>query len=293
MAANPKPRKQPTPLPSSPPTSGPASRTEGAGGAFGGRFRDGVGSARFDVSTLPRTFGDIGPVLVHDFKGPLSAIALNLDFVMEQLPAEATFDAVRAALGECRQAEERIFRVIANLLDVARCEEGRLSLRIQPVILLEVLTTVLAEHHDEVTARGIDLRVEVASDLPEVDTDVDLLSRVLHNLIDNALRSTKNEGTLIVSATADNGELDLRVANDGPPIAPAVRSRIFQRYLGSEYNGAGANRGIGLYFCRLALAELGATISLVDNGPFPVCFQIRHPFQSVALELASYSSYVG
>lgn len=238
-----------------------------------------------------RTFGDFAPVLIHDFKGPLSAIALNLDFVLEQLPRDSSMDSLRGALWECRQAGERIFRVIANLLDVARCEEGRLSLRIAPANLSELVAAVMAEHEEETLARSIDFRVRVPENLPLLETDVDLLARVLHNLVDNALRSVKNGGVVILTGICVPGEhgteLEIRIANDGPPIPTTIRPRLFQRHLGSEYNGAGANRGVGLYFCRLVLAELGASIALLEGSEFPVCFVIRHPIQLNALHLHS------
>src|SRR5947209_2725798 len=103
----------------------------------------------------PRTLGDITPVLVHDFKGPLSAVALNLDFVLEQLPEDPSFDAARSALAECRHSSDRIFRVIANLLDVARCEEGRMLLRISSVLLPELFQRLSASYEAELAQRDV------------------------------------------------------------------------------------------------------------------------------------------
>ena len=229
------------------------------------------------LEATPRTFGDIAPVLVHDFKGPLSAVALNLDFVLEQLPPDASFDVVRGALAECRHASDRIFRVIANLLDVSRCEEGRLNLRLSSVVLPELFCRVVATYEAELAQREVELQIVAPEDLPSVDADADLFSRVLHNLIDNALRSTRSRGKLVLSAHAIKDTMEIRVKNDGPPIPLGIRNHLFARTVGTEADGMGLNRGLGLYFCRLALHELGATISLSEEPGFPVCFVIRYP----------------
>jgi len=230
------------------------------------------------VESTQRTFGDIGPVLVHDVKGPLSAVSLNLDFVLEQLPPDASFDPVRGALSECRHASDRIFRAIANLLDVARFEEGRLMPRVSAVVLSELFLRVAASYEAELTQRHIDLRIDATGDLPSVDADVDLLSRILHSLVDNALRNAKDQGSLVLSAHVANDAIEIAIKNDGPPIPPSARNRLFARAVGTETEGAGLNRGLGLYFCRLALGELGASIALSDDEPgFPATFVIQYP----------------
>ncbi|WP_394826313.1 sensor histidine kinase [Pendulispora albinea] len=227
-----------------------------------------------------RTFGDIAPVLVHDFKGPLSAVALNLDFVLEQLPPDSSFDSVRGALSECRHASDRIFRVIANLIDVSRWEEGRLALRCGSVVLPELFRRVVASHEVELAQSKVDMRIEVRDDLPAIDADADLLARVLHNLIDNALRNAKPHGTIVLSAhvSATRDVIELGIKNDGPPVPHATRAALFVRAVGTtEADGLGLNRGLGLYFCKLALEALGATIALSEEPGFPVAFVIRYP----------------
>ncbi|WP_394832749.1 HAMP domain-containing histidine kinase [Pendulispora rubella] len=229
------------------------------------------------LEATPRTFGDIAPVLVHDFKGPLSAMALNLDFVLEQLPQDASFDVLRGALTECRHASDRIFRTIANVLDVTRCEEGRLGLRLSSVSLPELFARVVATYEPELAQREVDLQIDAPEELPSVDADADLLARVMHNLIDNALRNTRARGKLVLSAQAIRDTMEVRVKNEGAPIPLAIRNRLFTRTVGTEAEGMGLNRGLGLYFCRLVLQELGATIGLSEESGFPVCFVIRYP----------------
>jgi len=205
-------------------------------------------------------------------------VALNLDFVLEQIPSDPSFDVVRGALAECRHASDRIFRVIANLLDVTRCEEGRLVLRLASVSLPPLFARVVVSHEAELAQRQVELRVLTADDVTAIDADVDLFSRVLHNLIDNALRNTRAGGNIVLSAHMSSREsVEIRIKNDGPAIPLPVRERLFVRSVGTEGESSGINRGLGLYFCRIAIEELGATIALSEEPEFPVCFVIRYP----------------
>ncbi len=226
-------------------------------------------------SDVERTFGDIAPVLVHDFKGPLSAVALNLDFVLEHLPADPSFDAARAALAECRHASERIFRVIANLLDVTRCEEGRMAVRRARVSLGELFQRVAAAHEVEIAQCEVRMHLPALDHLPDIEIDMDLFARVMHNLIDNALRNTRAGGNIVLTASAASGAMEIHIKNDGPPIPWPAQGRLFVRAVAAEDDSMGINRGLGLYFCRLALEAMGASISLAEEPGFPVCFVIR------------------
>jgi len=226
-----------------------------------------------------RTFGDITPALVHDLKGPLSAITMNVDFALDQLPSGAELEHVKSALEDCRSASARLFRMISNLLDVARIEEGRLRPNTGPIAVAPLLGQIVESYAIDAAMRRVDVALEVDDEVGVVESDSDLLTRVLQSIIDNALRHTRARGHITVAArrTADRAGVEIRIGNDGASMAPDVRARLFQRNLGDEANGAGANRGLGLYFCRLAVEAMSGTLTLVDEPGCTVCFAIALP----------------
>jgi signal transduction histidine kinase len=223
-----------------------------------------------------RTFGDVTPALVHDLKGPLSAITMNVDFALDQLPDDVAHEGVRSALIDCRQAGGRLFRMIANLLDVSRSEEGLLRPRLGPVSTPSMLQTIADGYAIEVAMRRVDLQVKVDDGRTTLESDADLLGRVVQNLVENALRYTRPHGNIRLSTVATATTCEIRVSNDGPPVLTSVRDRLFKRSVPADAH-QGGNRGLGLYFCKLAVDALGGKISLEDEPGFNVSFVIRLP----------------
>src|SRR5262245_27387574 len=119
-----------------------------------------------------------------------------------------------------------MMRLIENLLEISKIEEGKMPITIEPVVLAELVDEVLAEHRIVAQQAGRSLRVDVATSLPAVAADRALLRRVLANLVGNALRHSGSAG-VHVTAVADrsNGELALAVRDEGRGIPAAQHER--------------------------------------------------------------------
>ena len=224
-------------------------------------------------------------LIIHDLKGPLSAITTNLEVALQQIGEvesagtadEGLTSEIRGALEDSRQSGARLFRMIANLLDVARNDEGRLVPRPTPTEAALFLGRLAHERSAEARVRGITLTCEVDATL-QIAVDQDLIGRVLENLLDNALRYTRRHGHIRIAAMCSGEDVELVVANDGAPVADDLRGRIFEKYeQGSGAGGTVHSRGLGLYFCRLATEAHGGTIALEEEGRFTTVFRLRLP----------------
>jgi two-component system, sensor histidine kinase and response regulator len=220
---------------------------------------------------------EMAALMVHDLKSPLSAIAMNLDVALGGLPEESGTDDVRGALEDCRVASARLFRMIANLLDIAKSEDGHLIARLAPVELKSLVAKIAQDHLTEAKLRNVHITWDTEIEgLFEVDAD--LLGRVVENLIENGLRYTRPGGHLRVIAKDLGTELEVRVANDGPAIPPDARAHIFEKYGQAATPGATRiNRGLGLYFCRVAAEAHGGSILLGEEPGMTTCFSVRLP----------------
>jgi signal transduction histidine kinase len=217
---------------------------------------------------------EMAALLVHDLKSPLSALTMNLEVALESLPREES--RARDALLDCRTAGARLFRMLANLLDIARSEEGRLVAKCSPLDVSDLLSSAIRERALEAEARSIAVEARLPPILP-ADVDVELFGRIVENLLDNALRFTRPRGKILVVADADaeNG-IQLRIANDGPEIPPDSRTRIFEKYDQAAASSR-TNHGLGLYFCRLAAEAHGGSIELCAEPDYTTCFRVRIP----------------
>jgi signal transduction histidine kinase len=141
---------------------------------------------------------------------------------------------------------------------------------------------VLDRYASSLQTRRIALVTECDPEL-RVLFDRKLVTRVLENMLGNALRYVTSGGVIEVFLKRDGESALLQIANDGPPIAPETRSRLFEKY-GMGRGGGDSNRGLGLYFCRLVVAEHGGTIGVRERDGGGVCFEIRLPLLGSRLQ---------
>ena len=115
--------------------------------------------------------------------------------------------------------------------------------------------------------KGIALLLEVAETLPHVQADIDLTSRVVANLLDNAIKFTPLDGQITVTAEPGGEEIVVCVTDSGPGISADERVYIFEKYAQSDQGPRGKGSvGLGLAFCKLAVEAQGGRI-WVESEP--------------------------
>jgi two-component system sensor histidine kinase/response regulator len=231
------------------------------------------------LKSLQRFKDETTAMLVHDLKSPLSAMMMNLDFALDDLPARTETADIHSALAESRAAGSKLFRMIANLLDIARSDDGRLLPKRGVLEVNALFQRVTAEHAAEAQARTVTITHSVELDGP-ISADPDLIGRVLANLIENALRYTYAGGKITLGArraiTSSGATVELTVTNDGRPISDEWRAVVFEKYAQVSQSQA-ASRGLGLYFCRVAVEAHGGRIELLGGDSPVTCFRIELP----------------
>ncbi len=229
---------------------------------------------RDDLMRLQLQKERLSAFVVHDLKNPVNTLDLHAQLLLRDptVPARA-----RQSVQHIRDEARSLLRLILNLLDISKSEEGRLVAH--PLTLdLGVLTAEIFEAF-ELRATSAKLTLESQLDVPHVNADPDLLRRVLENLVDNAIRHAPAGSTVRLSAVAAEGATILRVANAGRGIPPEQRETIFQAFVqGSSEDAlvARTSRGLGLAFCRLAVEAHAGAIWVEDGEPGAV-FSVSLP----------------
>jgi two-component system, sensor histidine kinase and response regulator len=211
--------------------------------------------------------------VVHDLKNPLNAINLHAQVLARN---RALPDSARPAIQQIRDEVHAVMRLVHNLLDIQKSEEGVLTPRSERIELQAFASQVF--EHFQLRAQDKQVTLSAAITANEIRADADLMRRVLENLIDNALRYAPDESRVLFEARPVDAHVELSVADQGPGIAQELRERIFQRYVQLEPGGdsARAGRGLGLAFCKLAVEAHGGTICAEEGDPGNV-FRIRLP----------------
>jgi PAS domain S-box-containing protein len=158
-------------------------------------------------------------IVAHDLRNPLSTIL-----------TEAWLLGEREAGQQIQRAAERMNRLIQDLLDVTRLEAGRLTLRLRPLRPAQVAADAVQIQSGLAAAGAHELRLELSTDLLEVDADRDRLLQVFENLIGNAIKFTPAGGSITVGAVQEGMQVLFSVRDNGPGIAPEDQPHLFDRF---------------------------------------------------------------
>jgi two-component system heavy metal sensor histidine kinase CusS len=153
-----------------------------------------------------------------------------------------------------------------------------LRAQLGPVKLLELIERARVGNRAHFEVRQLRCDVDVDPDMI-VALDRDLFGRVIENMLDNATRYAPRGGRCAISAKRDANGIEIAIGNNGPPVPLADREQIFGRYFQVERRRASAraNRGLGLYFCKLAVEAHGGTIHVEERGDLGAVFVARLP----------------
>jgi two-component system sensor histidine kinase/response regulator len=202
--------------------------------------------------------------VVHDLKSPLSMIMAATELAQRKLPPESA-----SRLQIVQRSAVNMLRMVHNLLDIARSEDGRLIARMSDVdvreLVEEMVQSMRGTQGEWHSAIAFETRYELAE--TRVWADGQLLRRVLENLIDNALRYSPTDGVIRIGVSRTARALTLVVSDQGPGVLPDQRDRVFEMYVRlDDNNPARVGHGLGLVFCRLAIEAQGGRI-WVESGP--------------------------
>ena len=187
----------------------------------------------------------------HELHTPLTAIRGYVDTLqMHEMPL--TEDERRRYLAIVSDETERLERLIADLLDLARLDAGRLTMTVGRVFVPTLLARVLDRHRPAADAGGI--RLEVLPAAVEITADGGRLEQALSNLVANALRFTPAGGAVRVVASAADGWLTIGVSDTGPGLSRDQQARVFERFYKADASRSASGTGLGLSIVK-AIAE--------------------------------------
>lgn len=202
----------------------------------------------------------------HDLRTPLTSILGYLQLLEgDDLDPEQRARYLQVVEGRARVLQE----LITAFYDLSRIEGGEYPLEIQPVDLRRRLEPLLASFYDDFQQAGFQVEVSLEDDLPPVLADPGGVTRVLTNLLSNALKHGSQslsirlhrEGDLLVTA----------FSNDAPHLTQEDLPRVFERFYTADQMRTGQNTGLGLAIVKALAQRMGHTaFAQLENGVFTV-----------------------
>jgi signal transduction histidine kinase len=221
----------------------------------------------------------LSQLLVHDLRAPLSALTMNVQMMERKLRKQNNAPELLTALDPIRRTGNRLSSMIEDILAISKIEDHQLDLHKATLQVADLLRFVTQELERLRPNAAIPFEVHVPESL-ELDADEKFLKRVLENLASNAVRFAPATGAIGLSARREGGCIVIAVHNQGTPIEPDLRRRLFERY--QQGLSAKDGWGLGLYFCRLAVEAHGGSIAVEDVAGWSTSFVIRLPVAASA-----------
>jgi signal transduction histidine kinase/CheY-like chemotaxis protein len=206
----------------------------------------------------------------HDLRQPLHALSINattLDLLSRRSGDPLLIELSQGIDSALRQSRG----LLDGLLDISRLDAHAVALQLAPHDIGTLLEAVRTEYAALAAQCGLSIDVDSAArsgtGSPWVLTDADQLLRILGNLVDNAIKFTREGGVRLSALPASSGRVRVRVSDTGPGIAEAERERVFEEFyqIGNPSRDRARGLGLGLAIVKRTAALLDITMQLTSN----------------------------
>lgn len=255
---------------------------EGAARVAQGKFGQGVSIRTHDeLEDLGNSFNDMVQglaqlerlkdefvfIAAHELRTPVAAMKGYLSLILDGNVGGGVAPEVKAYLEKAIASDDRLAQLVNDLLEVARSQAGRLTIKVAPVDIIPPTRGVLDELKTLSDERSVKLVYEPQSDLPKVMGDPDRIKEVLVNLVGNAIKYMGGAGTVTVAHELANGMLVTRVADTGLGIAREAQEKLFEKFyrVQTEKTRDIVGTGLGLFIVREIIEKMGGTIGVVSE----------------------------
>jgi protein-histidine pros-kinase len=226
---------------------------------------------------------DLTSMVVHDLKNPVNGILMMVQVSLrkgQDLP-----ETHRRRLRQIEMTCGEMMRLIQNLLEITKIEEGKMPIAREPVMLAEIVDEVRREYAPVAEQTVRRLGVRGAGEGAVAIGDRALIKRVLINLVVNALRhSGSSEVWMEVARDTGGRTVALRVIDHGHGIPPDDQTRIFEKFatVRRSLGDPAHDTGLGLPFCKLAVERMGGRITLTSVSGDETIFAVTLPAKGVS-----------
>lgn len=201
------------------------------------------GNVRREIH-LSRLKGDFVANVSHELKTPLALIRLFAETL--ELGRVATEEKAHTYYRVINKESQRLTQLINNILDFSRIEAGRKEYRFAPTSVAAVVREVVDAYRYPIEQLGFTLEVETQADIPEIPMDRDAIARALLNLLNNAIKFSRDDKHVRVESRRDGDRVRILVADRGIGVEKTEHRKIFEKFYRAEESLVHETKGSGL-----------------------------------------------
>ncbi len=221
-----------------------------------------------DFISLEHNHLQLFNMLIHDLRVPLGSIHHSIELVMTALREKDSTIPVDQVLEIALRSEHRLERLVSDILDTTRLNSQTKTLTVTHIDIYELVQDSLNIVVPSAHRRNHSFSTSIQSDLEDLQGDIDLLQRVLINILGNAVKYTPDGGEINLTVYDDAHNVYFEISDNGPGVLPDDEAYIFELFFRGKTNRV-KGAGIGLAFSKLAIEAHGGMIWLdlkVDTG---------------------------
>lgn len=212
--------------------------------------------------------------VAHELRTPLTNIRGYLEALRDQM-----IDPEPAIIASLYEEAMLLNSLITDLQDMSLAEAGQLHLHLVPLALEDVIAQAVKALHLQVEEKHLVLSTNLPATLPLVEADAQRVKQILHNLLQNAIKYTPQQGTVTISAQTFPHEVHVTISDTGVGIAPEQLPLIFQQFyrVDTSRTRESGGSGLGLAIVKQFVLAHGGQVSVQSHVGVGSCFTFTLP----------------
>jgi len=213
----------------------------------------------------------------HELKTPLTTIRMYAEMLGEGRIEDG--EKRQKYLATIVRESQRLTRLVNNVLDFSRLEQGRKEFSKETIDLVELLHQLLDGQLVRIEEAGLHLTRKLATQPVRVETDRDAIEQIILNLVDNAIKYAAGGKQLEVELVRTEQLVTVRIADKGPGIPAAHRQQVFNKFhrVDASLTSRQQGSGLGLSIARQLAEGLGGTLTFCSVAAGGACFELNLP----------------
>jgi NtrC-family two-component system sensor histidine kinase KinB len=200
----------------------------------------------------------------HELKTPLTSVRMAIHLLLEEKVGVLTEKQTELLLA-AREDSDRLQQILHNLLDISRIESGRLQMDCQGIYAQSLVLDAVEPIRRSARDGGIELKIQLAEDLPAICADSTQIGHVFSNLLSNAIRFTAPGGNITVSAIPEEQMVRFSVTDTGSGIPHQFMQRIFEQFFRVPDQKSETGAGLGLAIAKEIVEAHGGSINVASQ----------------------------